>query len=342
MGLGLCWGPGLEELAYLPIAHQPPAGDDLLTPAEGALRQLPLDQVLTALAPWLASAEHPKTLQNAKYDRLVLLRHGLPLAGVVMDTLLADYLRDANAKHGLEVLAERNFGFTPPSFSDLVPKGATFAAVPLQPAALYCGMDVHVTWRLTPLLRDQLAELGPALPALLEQVELPLEPVLALMEATGIRIDTPYLAELSAELAATLDDLESRAREAAGVDFNLASPKQLGELLFDTLGLDRRKSRRTKTGWSTDAAVLEKLEDDHPGVAAGAGAPHPQQAQEHLRGCASRPGGAGNRQGSHGFQPSGHRHRPPQQQHPNLQNIPVRTEFSRRIRKAFLPRRAGS
>ncbi|MFM7674905.1 MAG: DNA polymerase I [Synechococcus sp.] len=337
VGVGLCWGPGLEELAYLPIAHQPPAGDDLLTPAKGTLRQLPLDQVLTALAPWLASAEHPKTLQNAKYDRLVLLRHGLPLAGVVMDTLLADYLRDANAKHGLEVLAERNFGFTPPSFSDLVPKGATFAAVPLEPAAIYCGMDVHVTWRLTPLLREQLAELGPALPALLEQVELPLEPVLALMEATGIRIDTPYLAELGEELAATLADLESRAREAAGVDFNLASPKQLGELLFDTLGLDRRKSRRTKTGWSTDAAVLEKLEDDHPVV---------PLVLEHrtlsklkstyvdaLPALVEPETGRVHTDFNQAVTATGRL----SSSNPNLQNIPVRTEFSRRIRKAFLP-----
>ncbi len=100
VGIGLCWGPEPADLAYIPIGHE--EGD-----------QLPLDQVLQALAPWLSSAEHPKTLQNAKYDRLILLRHGLPLAGVVMDTLLADYLRDANAKHSLELLAQRNFGFLP-------------------------------------------------------------------------------------------------------------------------------------------------------------------------------------------------------------------------------------
>ncbi|MFY8149763.1 MAG: DNA polymerase I [Prochlorococcaceae cyanobacterium] len=328
VGIGLCWGPGMDELAYIPIGHAaaPPVPEPLA-----------LEQVLEALAPWLANAEHPKTLQNAKYDRLVLLRHGLPLAGVVMDTLLADYLRDANAKHGLEVLAERNFGFTPPGFSDLVPKGGSFADVALEPAALYCGMDVHVTWRLTPLLRQQLAELGPALPALLDEVELPLEPVLALMEATGIRIDTPYLAELSAELAATLDDLEIRARQAAGVEFNLASPKQLGELLFDTLGLDRKKSRRTKTGWSTDAAVLEKLEDDHPVV---------PLVLEHrtlsklrstyvdaLPALVEPETGRVHTDFNQAVTATGRL----SSSNPNLQNIPVRTEFSRRIRKAFLP-----
>ncbi|MEN9541688.1 MAG: polymerase, partial [Cyanobacteriota bacterium] len=198
VGIGLAWGEGPEELAYIPIGHHSAAGADLLTPAPP---QLPLDQVLTALAPWLASPQHPKTLQNAKYDRLILLRHGLPLEGVVMDTLLADYLRDANAKHGLELLAQRNFGFLPTSYSELVPKGADFSAVPIEQAALYCGMDVHVTRRLAPLLRSQLEELGPQLTQLLDRVELPLEPVLALMEATGIRIDTAYLGELSKELA---------------------------------------------------------------------------------------------------------------------------------------------
>ncbi|MCT0248355.1 DNA polymerase I [Synechococcus sp. CS-205] len=325
VGVGLCWGEGVSELAYIPIAHQPP------------LPQLPLDQVIGALAPWLESARHPKTLQNAKYDRLILLRHGLSLEGVVMDTLLADYLRDANAKHGLEVLAERNFGFTPTGFSALVAKGETFAAVPIEAAARYCAMDVHLTWRLTPLLRGQLQELGEALPKLLDQVELPLEPVLARMEATGIRIDKPYLATLSEELAGTLASLEAGAREAAGVDFNLASPKQLGELLFETLGLERKKSRRTKTGWSTDAAVLEKLAGDHPVV---------PLVLEHrtlsklkstyvdaLPALVEPETGRVHTDFNQAVTATGRL----SSSNPNLQNIPIRTEFSRRIRQAFLP-----
>ena len=337
VGIGLCWGDGPADLAYIPIGHQVAAtGEtpDLLTPPP---QQLPLDQVLTALAPWLASAQHPKTLQNAKYDRLILLRHGLPLAGVVMDTLLADYLRDANAKHGLELLAQRNFGFLPTSFGELVAKGGTFAAVPIEAAAQYCGMDVHVTHRLTPLLRSQLEGLGPQLPALLDQVELPLEPVLALMEATGIRIDTAYLKELSQELAQTLERLESEAKAAAGAAFNLASPKQLGELLFDTLGLDRKKSRKTKTGWSTDATVLEKLEDAHPVV---------PLVLEHrtlsklkstyvdaLPALMEPETGRVHTDFNQAVTATGRL----SSSNPNLQNIPIRTEFSRRIRKAFLP-----
>ncbi len=330
VGIGVAWGEGPEDLAYIPIGHRPAETGDQPP-------QLPLDQVLTALAPWLASVQHPKTLQNAKYDRLILLRHGLELGGVVMDTLLADYLRDANARHGLEVLAERNFGFTPTSYGELVPKGSDIGAVPIAAAAQYCAMDVHLTRRLTPLLRAQLAHLGPQLPALLEQLELPLEPVLALMEATGIRIDTGYLAKLSVELGATLERLEGEAKAAAGVDFNLASPKQLGELLFDTLGLERKKSRRTKTGWSTDAAVLEKLEDDHPVV---------PLVLEHrilsklkstyvdaLPALVEPETGRVHTDFNQAVTATGRL----SSSNPNLQNIPVRTAFSRRIRKAFLP-----
>ncbi|MFM2079584.1 MAG: polymerase, partial [Cyanobacteriota bacterium] len=340
VGIGLCWGEGPADLAYIPIGHRPAAaGSEAITPdlLNPPPPQLPLDQVLTALAPWLASAGHPKTLQNAKYDRLILLRHGLPLAGVVMDTLLADYLRDANAKHGLEVLAQRNFGFLPLSYGELVAKGADFSSVPIEAAAQYCGMDVHVTRRLTPLLRAQLEALGPQLPQLLDQVELPLEPVLAQMEATGIRIDTAYLQELSQELAQTLERLETEAKEAAGAEFNLASPKQLGELLFDTLGLDRKKSRRTKTGWSTDATVLEKLEDAHPVV---------PLVLEHrtlsklkstyvdaLPALMEPETGRVHTDFNQAVTATGRL----SSSNPNLQNIPVRTEFSRRIRKAFLP-----
>ncbi|MEB3307095.1 MAG: DNA polymerase I [Cyanobacteriota bacterium] len=337
VGIGLAWGEGPADLAYIPIGHQPPLAGDLLKEPPKAPQQLPLDEVLSALAPWLSSAAHPKTLQNAKYDRLVLLRHGLTLEGVVMDTLLADYLRDANARHGLEELAERNFGFRPTSYAELVPKGADFSSVPLEVAARYCGMDVHLTWRLAQLLREQLAALGERLPLLLEQLELPLEPVLAAMEATGIRIDTAYLAELSNEMAASLERLETDAKAAAGVDFNLASPKQLGELLFDTLGLDRKKSRRTKTGWSTDATVLEKLEADHPVV---------PLVLEHrtlsklkstyvdaLPALVEPETGRVHTDFNQAVTATGRL----SSSNPNLQNIPVRTEFSRRIRKAFLP-----
>jgi DNA polymerase-1 len=330
VGVGVCWGAGPEDLAYVPIGHRPEG------PRRGA-EQLPLEMVLAALAPWLGSPRHPKTLQNAKYDRLVLLRHGLALEGVVMDTMLADYLRDAGDKHGLEAMAQRNFGFTPTAYKELVPRGGDFADVAVDAAARYCGMDVHLTWRLTGLLREQLAVMGPALPELLERVELPLEPVLAAMEATGIRIDTTYLAELSTELADQLARLEAEAQAAAGVDFNLASPKQLGEVLFETLGLERRKSRRTKTGWSTDAAVLEKLADDHPVVPLVLEHRTLSKLQstyvDALPALVEPETGRVHTDFNQAVTATGRL----SSSNPNLQNIPVRTDFSRRIRKAFLP-----
>jgi DNA polymerase-1 len=329
VGIGVCWGEALDALAYIPLGHK---GSE-----DSSQEQLPLESVLTALAPWLASNIHPKTLQNAKYDRLILLRHGVALEGVVIDTLLADYLRDAAAKHGLEVMAEREFGFQPTAYGDLVGKKQTFADVEIEPASLYCGMDVHVTRRLALQLRQTLQAMGPQLLPLLEGVEQPLEPVLAQMEATGIRIDVPYLKTLSDELGSTLQRLETDAKDAAGVEFNLASPKQLGELLFDTLGLDRKKSRRTKTGFSTDATVLEKLEHDHPVV---------PLVLEHrvlsklkstyvdaLPQLVEAETGRVHTDFNQAVTATGRL----SSSNPNLQNIPVRTEYSRRIRKAFLP-----
>ncbi len=338
VGLGLCWGAGASDLAYIPLGHRLESPPSLLPEAaRGPIPQLKLETVLQALGPWLGSEAHPKTLQNAKYDRLILMRHGLPLAGVVMDTLLADYLRDPADKHSLEAMAEREFGFTPDSYTTVVGKGNSFAEVPIAAAALYCGMDVHLTWALTGRLADELAALGPALPALLKEVELPLEPVLATMEATGIRIDQAYLQELSQELGAQLDHLEAEAQEVAGQTFNLGSPKQLEALLFDTLKLDRKKSRKTKTGWSTDATVLERLEDDHPVVPLVLNHRILSKLRstyvDALPSLVEPETGRVHTDFNQAVTATGRL----SSSNPNLQNIPIRTDFSRRIRKAFLP-----
>ncbi|MEB3258537.1 MAG: DNA polymerase I [Cyanobacteriota bacterium] len=339
VGLGLCWGAGPRDLAYIPLGHRLGSPATLLpeATAEPLQSQLRLETVLQALGPWLGSTAHPKTLQNAKYDRLILMRHGLPLAGVVMDTLLADYLRDPADKHSLEAMAQREFGFTPDSYTTVVGKGSSFAEVPIAAAAQYCGMDVHLTWVLTGRLANELASLGSALPALLKDVELPLEPVLATMEATGIRIDQAYLQELSQELGAQLDQLEAQAQEVAGQPFNLSSPKQLEALLFDTLKLDRKKSRKTKTGWSTDAAVLERLEDDHPVVPLVLNHRILSKLRstyvDALPSLVEPETGRVHTDFNQAVTATGRL----SSSNPNLQNIPIRTDFSRRIRKAFLP-----
>lgn len=326
VGIGVCWGERTDDMAYIPLGHQ------------DASPQLDLDLALARMAPWLASAGHPKCLQNAKYDRLVLLRHGLRLNGVVMDTLLADYLLDPAGRHGLGDMAQRHFGFLPTSFQELVGSHKTITAVEMKAAARYCAMDVYLTRRLTAILRQALATTGRQLEQLFATVEMPLEPVLARMEATGISIDCDYLKTLSQELAEQLEQLEQQAHEVAGRPFNLASPKQLGRILFETLQLDRRKSRKTKTGYSTDAVVLERLAGDHPVV----GIILQHRAISKLKGTyvdalpalVEPTTGRVHTDFNQAVTATGRL----SSSNPNLQNIPIRTAFSRQVRQAFLPK----
>ena len=326
VGIGVCWGEHKDDMAYIPLGHQ-----DTTHP------QLESELVLARMAPWLASAEHPKCLQNTKYDRLVLLHHGLRLNGVVMDTLLADYLLDPAGRHGLGDMAQRHFGFLPFSYRELVGNHKTIAAVEVEAVARYCAMDVHLTHRLTAILRQELATAGQPLEHLFTAVEMPLEQVLARMEATGMSIDCSYLQALSAQLAQQLEQLEQQAHGAAGCPFNLASPKQLGQILFETLQLDRRKSRKTKTGYSTDAVVLERLAGDHPVIPIIL----QHRALSKLKGTyvdalpalVEPTTGRVHTDFNQAVTATGRL----SSSNPNLQNIPIRTAFSRQVRQAFLP-----
>ena len=336
VGLGFCFGESLKDIVYIPIGHQN-KGEDLIE--NNQINQLKIEEVIFALQDWFSSNENPKTLQNAKYDRLILLRHGIILNGVVIDTLLADYICDATLKHSLDEIAYREFGFKPKSFSDVVKKGEDFSYVDIKSASMYCGMDVYLTRKLAIIYINRLKETSIKLINLLKEVEQPLEQVLAEIEATGIIIDTPYLKDLSLELTKKLNTIEKEVYNIAGNEFNLSSPKQLGELLFEKLDLDRKKSRKTKTGWSTDVAVLEKLESDHPIV---------KMIIEHrtiskllntyvdaLPQLIEKETGRVHTDFNQAVTATGRL----SSSNPNLQNIPVRTEFSRRIRKAFLPQK---
>jgi DNA polymerase-1 len=311
------------EIAYIPIGHK-----------EG--NNLDKDTVLEALRPILESANYPKALQNAKFDRLVLRCQGIELAGVVFDTMLASYILNPDTTHNLTELSQKYLGIKPKSYSELVPKGKTIADVSIQAVADYCGMDAYTTFSLVPKLRTELEPVA-KLHELLLNVEQPLEPVLAEMEYQGIRIDTAYLQELSQQLEQDLYAIEQKAYEAAGGQFNLGSPKQLSELLFETLGLDRKKSRKIKTGYSTDAATLEKLSGDHPVVDAilehrtlsklkstyvdalpALVRPDTLRVHTDYNQTATSTGRLSS-------------------SNPNLQNIPIRTAFSRKIRQAFIP-----
>lgn len=324
VGLGCCWGMSPGEMAYIPVGHQ-----------DG--EQLPLAMVLEALGPVLEGDRYPKALQNAKYDRLVLLNQGIQLRGVVFDTMLASYVLNPEASHNLTDLSLRYLNLTAQSYSDLVPKGKTIADLAIAAVADYCGADVYTTYQLVSQLRAELDQV-PALKTLFTDIELPLEPVLAAMEHQGIRVDSAYLTTFSQQLETDLARIEQTAYQEAGATFNLASPKQLSELLFEKLGLDKRKSRRNKSGgYSTDAATLEKLQGDHPVVdlvveyrtlaklkstyvdaLPALIRPDTQRVHTDFNQAVTATGRLSS-------------------SNPNLQNIPIRTAFSRQIRAAFMP-----
>ncbi|MEO0352392.1 MAG: DNA polymerase I [Cyanobacteria bacterium P01_A01_bin.15] len=324
VGIGCCWGDGLEELAYIPVGHE-------------AGTQLPLTDVLSALKPILESVDHPKSLQNAKYDRAVLKRQGVELAGVVFDTMLASYVLNPENSHNLTDLSLRYLNLAAQSYSDLVPKGKTIADISIDQVAVYCGGDVHTTYRLVPILQAELSGVD-AIATLFRDIEVPLEAVLADMEATGIRIDESYLRHFSDQLEADLYELQIKAYDYAGEEFNLSSPKQLSVLLFETLGLNKKKTRKTKTGYSTDASTLEKLQGDHPVVDCIVSHRTLSKLKstyvDALPKLVRTDTGRVHTDFNQAVTATGRL----SSSNPNLQNIPVRTAFSRQIRQAFLPR----
>ena len=331
VGIGCCWGDETDSMAYIPIsqsegyANGHETGDNL-----------DLELVLTNLKPILESASYPKVLQNAKFDRLVFKNQGVSLQGVVFDTMLASYVLNPDSSHNLTDLSSRYLSIVPQSYNDLVPKGQTIANISIPVVAEYCGMDVWGTYRLYSILTAELAA-APRLLALLQEIELPLEPILANMEDRGINVDAEYLQKLSLVLAEDLAKIEAQTYALAGEKFNLGSPKQLAQILFDKLQLDTKGIRQTKSGYSTDVNTLEKLQGKHEVVDlilqhrtfsklkstyvdALPALIHPKTGRVHtdFNQAVTSTGRLSS-------------------SNPNLQNIPIRTEFSRQIRRAFIP-----
>lgn len=331
VGIGCCWGIGENETAYIPVGHK--IGNNLK-----------LDLVLSELRPILESADYPKSFQNAKFDRLIFKCQGVKLTGVVFDPMLASYLLNPDHTHNLSDLSLRYLGLQLTEYNDIVPKTGkkepqkNISDITINKVAYYCGTQVYATFQLVGKLRDELARV-PALNKLLVEVEQPLEVVLAEIEYTGVRINSEYLQELSQQLESELGKLEIQATEIAGETFNLGSPKQLSYILFEKLGLSTKYSRKIQTGFSTDAATLEKLQEvDDTGfvdliienrtlsklkstyVDALPELVHPKTHRIHTN--FNQTATATGRLSS---------------SNPNLQNIPIRTAFSRQIRKAFLP-----
>jgi DNA polymerase-1 len=255
VGVSLATEPG--KACYVPLQHGAGEGLDLL--GVGDIKQIPLSDALAALKPLLEDASVLKIGQNLKYDLLVLAQHGITVAPMD-DTMLMSYALEAGrGRHGMDELAMRHLGHACIPFKEVVGTGKsalTFDQVPIDKASLYAAEDADITLRLWLLLKPRLA--GEQLATVYETLERPLAPVLARMERHGIYVERQVLSRLSGNFAQKLGGLEASIHKVAESDFNIASPRQLGEILFDKMQLPGGK--RTKSGqWETGAGVLDDL-----------------------------------------------------------------------------------
>lgn len=325
--VGVSFAIAAGEAAYVPVAHDYP----------GAPEQLQREHVLSALKPLLESEKIGKIGQNLKYDAHILRRYDIRLAGIKDDTMLASYVYNSVAsRHDMDSLSLQYLGHRPVAFQDIAGKGAkqlTFNQIGLEEAAPYAAEDADVTLRL----HDKLwAAVGvvPSLLKVLTEIELPLVPILVDMEQRGVQIDAQLLAKQSNEIALELAKLEEQAYIIAGEEFNLGSPKQLQTILFEKLELPIRK-KTPKGAPSTAEEVLQELALDYP---------LPDVIMRH-RGLSKLKSTYTDKLPKM-VNPRTHRIHTSYHQavtatgrlsssDPNLQNIPIRTEAGRRVRKAF-------
>jgi DNA polymerase-1 len=325
VGLALGWGEGPECNVYIPVGHR-----------QG--QQLPLALVRDRIGPYLAD-ERPKLAHNAKYDLIVCRRHGLPVSGPLVDTMIGQFLLDpAGHSLGLKDLAFRRLGVEMTPIEALIGSGRqqiTMDQVPIELVGPYAAADVDMTWRLADQILPELAAKG--LDRLFWELEVPLIPVLADMEMAGVLLDGDVLQTMATALEARLEALAAAIFADVGYRFNLNSPQQLSDVLFGKLGLPTTGLRKNASGhYSTAAEVLESLRGHHPVVdrlldyrqlgkllntyvLALPQLVHPLTGRLHTR--YDQTGAETGRISSN---------------NPNLQNIPVRTELGRQIRKAFV------
>ncbi|NLX15229.1 MAG: DNA polymerase I [Phycisphaerales bacterium] len=324
VGMSFSWKA--HEGYYLPLA--------------GVGNCLPFEPTLDALRPILADATVAKVGQNIKYDLAVLAHHGVPVAGVRFDCMIASFVLDSTRRsHGMDALARELLGVTPIPITDLIGKGKnqiSFDSVSTDRAAEYAAEDADITWRLYQELSRQLE--GSDLEPLFRETEMPLVEVLTSMEVSGVKLDTAVLARMSRELADRLSDLTRQIHEHVGHSFNIDSTKALSVVLFDELKLPIIKKTATGAGKSTDAETLEALawQTNHP---------VPALVKEYrelaklkntyidtLPQMISRRTGRIHASFNQTAAVTGRL----SSSEPNLQNIPIRTELGREIRRAFV------
>ncbi|MFN2383989.1 MAG: DNA polymerase I, partial [Gemmatimonadota bacterium] len=328
VGLSFATAPG--EAFYVPVCHT-------------TGRCLPLADALAALGPVLEDPACPKVGQNVKYDLLVLARAGITVQGIVGDTMLAAYLLDpARRTYSLDVLALEYLGHKTITYAELTKQAGTrtlkpFADVEIPPAATYASEDADVTLRLYLRLLPELEQKG--LLPLFRDVELPLVAVLAAIERQGVGLDAPFFSAMSVRLVDELATLERECCILAGEPFNLNSPQQLSVILFEKLKLP--VVRRTRTGLSTDAEVLETLSAHHelPGriLEYRELAKLKSTYVEALPAALSATSGRLHSSFNQTVASSGRL----SSSEPNLQNIPYRTTLGREIRRGFVPSEPG-
>ena len=315
-----------NDAYYIPLAHD----------YENAPEQLNREAVLAQIKPILENEQVRKIGHHLKYDAHIFANHGIIIQGWYFDTMLASYVLNAAAtRHGMDDVARVYLSHLTTTFEQIAGKGAkqkTFNQIELEVAAHYAAEDAHVTYRLYEVLSAKLQPF-PELVNILHNIEMPVARVLTGMEEDGIKLDHAFLDQLSVEFSETMQTLENQATELAGEAFNIASPKQVGEVLFDKLGI--KGGKKTATGqYSTSESVLEKIE--HPLA---------EVILEH-RGLAKLKNTYTDRLVEQSHDTT---HRVHTSYHqaltatgrlsstdPNLQNIPIRTQIGRQIRKAFI------
>jgi DNA polymerase-1 len=324
VGLSFSVTPG--EAAYIPLTHDYP----------DAPAQLPRDEVLARLKPWLENPAKPKLGQHVKYDRHVFANHGVEVQGYAHDTMLQSYVLEVTKPHGLASLAERHVGRSGINYEDLCGKGAhqiKFNQVDIAKAAEYSCEDSDQTLDVHRVLWPQIQANDKL--RFIYELEMQSSETLYRIERNGVMIDAPTLAAQSHELGQRIIQLEAEAYEIAGQPFNLGSPKQLGEIFFDKLGMPVIK--KTPSGArSTDEEVLEKLAEDYP---------LPAKLLEH-RSLSKLKGTYTDKLAQLALPRTGRVHTHYAQavavtgrlssNDPNLQNIPIRTVEGRRVREAFI------
>ncbi len=315
-----------KDAYYVPLAHD----------YEGAPAQLERDTILAQIKPILENDQIQKIGHHLKYDAHVLENHGIQLAGWYFDTMLASYVFNSVAtRHGMDDVARLYLSHLTTTYEQVAGKGAkqkTFNQIEIETAAHYAAEDAHVTYRLYEILHEKL-KVHPELLNLLLNIEMPVARVLTGMEENGIQLDLAFLDQLGCDFAASMQNLENQITEIAGEAFNVSSPKQVGDVLFDKLGL--KGGKKTSTGqYSTSESVLEKLEHpiaelilEYRGLS--------KLKSTYTDGLCKQANNTTHRVHTSYHQALTATGRLSSTD-PNLQNIPIRTEIGRQIRKAFV------